>query len=108
MVRPIMRDVFFLNQKSEPATKADDGIVRDLLDTLKAHEAECVHNKAKRSCYTCGYRKGWGFKTFNCQQGVEIPEGTYMENCPNWTEDKREFDASNPYTSLFESFLGKA
>lgn len=42
MVRPIMRDVFFLNQKSEPATKADDTIVRDLLDTLKAHEAECV------------------------------------------------------------------
>ena len=42
MVRPIMRDVFFLNQKSEPATKADEGIVRDLLDTLKAHESECV------------------------------------------------------------------
>ena len=77
-------------------------------EEIKAHEAECVHNKAKRSCYTCGYRKGWGFKTFNCQQGVEIPEGTYMENCPNWTEDKREFDPQNPYTSLFESFLGKA
>lgn len=42
MVRPIMRDVFFLNQKSEPATKADEPIVRDLLDTLKAHESECV------------------------------------------------------------------
>ncbi len=42
MVRPIMRDVFFLNQKSEPATKADEAIIRDLLDTLKAHESECV------------------------------------------------------------------
>jgi peptide deformylase len=37
-----MRDVFFLNQKSEPATKADEALIRDLLDTLKAHEAECV------------------------------------------------------------------
>ncbi len=42
MVQPIMRDVLFLNQKSEPATKADQQIVQDLLDTLKANEAGCV------------------------------------------------------------------
>lgn len=42
MIRPIMKDVFFLNQKSEPATKADDQVVQDLLDTLKANEAGCV------------------------------------------------------------------
>ena len=42
MVRPIMKDIFFLNQKSEPATKADMQVVVDLLDTLKANEAACV------------------------------------------------------------------
>ncbi|MBO5371813.1 MAG: peptide deformylase [Lachnospiraceae bacterium] len=42
MVKPIMKDVFFLQQKSEPATKADYQIVQDLLDTLKANEAGCV------------------------------------------------------------------
>lgn len=42
MIRPIMKDVFFLSQKSEPATKADDQVVQDLLDTLKANEAGCV------------------------------------------------------------------
>lgn len=42
MVQPIMKDVFFLNQKSEPATKADQQVVQDLLDTLKANEAGCV------------------------------------------------------------------
>lgn len=42
MVRPIMKDVFFLSQKSESATKADDAVVQDLLDTLKANEAGCV------------------------------------------------------------------
>lgn len=42
MVRPIMRDVFFLGQKSDAATKADASVVKDLLDTLKAHESECV------------------------------------------------------------------
>lgn len=42
MVKPIMKDVFFLRQKSEPATKADLQVGRDLQDTLKAHRAECV------------------------------------------------------------------
>ncbi len=42
MVRPIMRDEMFLRQKAEPAMKEDLPIVQDLLDTLKAHEEECV------------------------------------------------------------------
>ena len=35
MVKPIVKDVFFLGQKSEPATKADLQVGRDLQDTLK-------------------------------------------------------------------------
>ena len=42
MVREIMHDIFFLNQKSEPALPADKQVALDLLDTLKAHEEECV------------------------------------------------------------------
>lgn len=42
MVRPIMKDVFVLNQKSEPASETDKQTAQDLLDTLKAHEKECV------------------------------------------------------------------
>ena len=42
MIKPIMKDIFFLNQKSEPATPEDMQVVRDLLDTLKANEAGCV------------------------------------------------------------------
>jgi peptide deformylase len=42
MIKPIMKDVLFLNQKSEPATKADMQVVRDLLDTLQANRAGCV------------------------------------------------------------------
>lgn len=42
MVRPIMKDIFFLQQKSEAATKADWQVVQNLLDTLKANEAGCV------------------------------------------------------------------
>ena len=34
MIRPIMKDIFFLNQRSEPATEADKQVAVDLLDTL--------------------------------------------------------------------------
>lgn len=37
-----MKDVFFLGQKSEPATKADLQVGRDLQDTLQANRAGCV------------------------------------------------------------------
>lgn len=42
MVRPIVKDVMFLQQKAEAATKADRQVAEDLLDTLRAHAAECV------------------------------------------------------------------
>lgn len=42
MIQPIVRDPQRLNQKAAPATKADAGIITDLLDTLRAHEENCV------------------------------------------------------------------
>ena len=37
MVKKIVRDPFFLQQKSEPATEADKQVISDLIDTLKVH-----------------------------------------------------------------------
>ena len=42
MVKPIVRDIFFLGQKSEPATKMDIPVAQDLRDTLKANADRCV------------------------------------------------------------------
>lgn len=42
MVKQIVRDVFFLGQKSEPATKDDLRVGRDLQDTLNANRDRCV------------------------------------------------------------------
>ena len=42
MVRELMHDPLFLARKSEPATKEDLPVARDLLDTLAAHKDECV------------------------------------------------------------------
>ena len=53
MIKPIMRDAFFLNQKSDEATKADLPIAADLEDTLKANREHCVGMAANM----IGYRK---------------------------------------------------
>ena len=42
MIKPIVKDVFFLSQKSEPATKQDLSVGRDLQDTLAANRERCV------------------------------------------------------------------
>ena len=42
MIKPIMKDVLFLAQKSEEATKDDLYIVDDLIDTLRANLDDCV------------------------------------------------------------------
>lgn len=42
MVKQIVKDVFFLQQKSEPPTKADLPVAQDLLDTLKANADRCI------------------------------------------------------------------
>ena len=42
MIRPIMKNEFFLQQPSDQATPADLPIAYDLLDTLAAHTHECV------------------------------------------------------------------
>lgn len=42
MIREIVTDMFFLGQKSEPATKDDLQVAADLLDTVKANAEKCV------------------------------------------------------------------
>ena len=53
MIKPIMRDVLFLGQKSEEATEADRQIITDLHDTLNAHRDRCVGMAANM----IGYKK---------------------------------------------------
>ena len=42
MIKPIVKDIFFLGQKSEPATKQDLSVGQDLQDTLDANQNRCV------------------------------------------------------------------
>ena len=42
MIKQIVRDPQFLQQKSTPATKDDAQVIVDLMDTLKANSDRCV------------------------------------------------------------------
>ena len=44
MIRPIVKDVVFLGQKSEMAVNCEEDLqtAQDLMDTLKAHKEGCV------------------------------------------------------------------
>ena len=42
MIKQIVRDPLFLQQKSEPATGSDGQVVTDLIDTLQANRDRCV------------------------------------------------------------------
>ena len=42
MVKEIVKDPMYLQQKSDIATKADKQVVEDLLDTLRANQDRCV------------------------------------------------------------------
>lgn len=42
MQKPIIKDIIFLGQKSEPATKEDIQTANDLVETLVANSEKCV------------------------------------------------------------------
>ena len=42
MIKPVVKDVFFLGQKSEEATEKDLTVGKDLQDTLAANREHCV------------------------------------------------------------------
>ena len=42
MVKPIIKDIFFLRQKSVPATPGDKQVIMDLRDTLRENRNGCV------------------------------------------------------------------
>jgi len=53
MVRPIMKDIIFLGQKSEETTREDGAVMLDLRHTLNEHRDSCVGMAANM----IGYRK---------------------------------------------------
>ncbi len=57
MQKAIVKDIFFLQQKSAPATKDDLFLAQDLQDTLLAHRESCVGLAANMTMDSMPYIK---------------------------------------------------
>ena len=56
MIRPIVKDVLFLRQKSDPACREDLPVGIDLMDTLQANRERC-HKLENYEEYLAGLRR---------------------------------------------------
>ena len=74
MVKPIMRDVLFLGQKSIPATEEDLQVGRDLQDTLAANREACV-GMAANMIGVKQRQKFTGWPAQICQHEMDHLEG---------------------------------
>ena len=61
-------------------------------EEVMKHETDCVDNYDKKSCHTCKHRKTY-FRTttiYECENGVDIPEGKMFENCGSYERKEKE------------------
>lgn len=71
-------------------------------DEIKKHEPECFDNYDRKSCFTCIHKEIGKFDInmmiYKCKAGKEIPEGKYIEFCPQY---ERKEKSNNSFCDLF-------
>lgn len=83
MIKPIVRDILFLGQKSEPATAMDANIIKDLQDTLVANRERCVGMAANM----IGYKKNMIIVSMGIMNVVMINPVLLSKSGPYETEE---------------------
>jgi peptide deformylase len=118
MVREIMKEVGFLSQKSQPATKDDLSAAGDLLETLEAHKESCVGMAANmigvHKCIIAFDNDGKYMVMFNPEiikksQSFETEEGCLsligMRKVKRWRSIKVQYQNSD-FQSRYKTFTG--
>ena len=118
MVRELMHDPIFLARKSEPATKEDLEIARDLLETLAFHKEGCVGMAANMIGVTKRIiafdNEGTYMVMFNpeivkCSDRYEAEEGclslTGIRKTKRWKSIKVQYQ-NEQFQTRFKTFAG--
>lgn len=74
-------------------------------EEIEKHEAECIHNYKKRSCFTCKHRKIISLTSYGCALGKEIPIGKYVEQCSQYEWDEKD-EAKTTFEDIFDGIFG--
>ena len=83
MVKPIVKDILFLGQKSEPVTPMDINIMQDLQDTLAANRERCVGMAANM----IGYKKNMIIVSMGPMDVIMINPKLVSKSGPYETEE---------------------
>lgn len=83
MVKPIVKDILLLGQKSEPVTPMDINIMQDLQDTLAANRERCVGMAANM----IGYKKNMIIVSMGPMDVVMINPKLVSKSKPYETEE---------------------
>lgn len=118
MVRDVMKDTFFLSQKSIPAVPEDLSVAQDLLDTLKANREGCVGMAANMigvaKCIIAFEHNGTYMLMFNPQiirqsGPYEAEEGclslTGLRKTKRWQSIKVQYQ-NEAFQTRFKKFTG--
>ena len=79
-------------------------------EELLEHEATCIHNYSKKSCFTCKYvdKSKASTNNFSCNLDKAIPEGQYIANCDSYVWDEKDHTTRQfGRFGLFNNIFGK-
>lgn len=83
----------------KPVFKCDYCSKMGTEEEIREHEPKCFDNYDRRSCFTCVHKRTKnGTWYYECEKGIEIPEGKLIEFCPSY-ERKEKWE--NPLGNLF-------
>ena len=74
-------------------------------EEIEKHELECIHNYTKRSCFTCKHSTTKSWKKYECSLNIDIPEGKYFEQCPQYERDEKDH-STRSYNNVFGNLFG--
>lgn len=69
------------------------------------HEEVCIHNTSKKSCLTCKYKKYKNLKAVTCTNGINIPDGSYVQHCQNY-EGEENVKSGGNFSDIFSGIFG--
>ena len=65
-------------------------------EEIKNHEDKCLYNYTKKSCWTCKHKVG-SFMALECNAGIELEPGKYMEGCSKYEWDEKNHTGKNAF-----------
>ena len=87
----------------KPVFKCDYCSFMGTEEEVKEHETKCVKNYTRRSCSTCRHQKYKTIMSFECTEGVEVPDNHIVEFCSKY--NRRE-ESDNPWNDIIDAMLG--